>query len=99
MTETDGFGDFWFKDLEEGTFSLTIEAEGFAPVGHTHRWTPATTSTWARSHWQSKGPYPLPVFADPGGKHRQTACLRAKQAPGDGCACLSGLTSPKCFQE
>ena len=30
--QTDGFGDFWFKDLEERTYSLTIEAEGFAPV-------------------------------------------------------------------
>jgi hypothetical protein len=30
--ETDGFGDFWFKDLDEArTFSLTIEADGFAP--------------------------------------------------------------------
>jgi tetrathionate reductase subunit B len=25
---TDGFGDFWFEDLEVGTFSLTIEADG-----------------------------------------------------------------------
>ena len=31
-TETDGFGDFWFENLEEGTFSLTIEAEGFNPL-------------------------------------------------------------------
>jgi Fe-S-cluster-containing dehydrogenase component len=29
---TDGFGDFWFKDLEEGTFTLVIEANGFAPT-------------------------------------------------------------------
>jgi len=30
-TQTDGFGDFWFEGLEEGrTFSLAIEAEGFA---------------------------------------------------------------------
>ncbi len=35
MTLTDGFGDFWFKDLEEETFSLTIEADGFAPVRYT----------------------------------------------------------------
>lgn len=26
---TDGFGDFWFKDLHEGTFALKIEAQGF----------------------------------------------------------------------
>ena len=32
IVETDGFGDFWFKDLAEGAFSLTIEAEGFAPL-------------------------------------------------------------------
>ena len=31
-TQTDGFGDFWFEGLEEGTFTLTIEAEGFAPM-------------------------------------------------------------------
>ncbi len=31
-TQTDGFGDFWFEGLKEGTFSLTIEAEGFAPM-------------------------------------------------------------------
>ncbi len=31
-TRTDGFGDFWFEGLEEGKFSLTIEAEGFAPA-------------------------------------------------------------------
>jgi hypothetical protein len=24
--ETDGFGDFWFEGLAEGTYSLTIEA-------------------------------------------------------------------------
>ena len=28
-TETDGFGDFWFKDLPVGVFALVIEAEGF----------------------------------------------------------------------
>ncbi|MFC1941698.1 4Fe-4S dicluster domain-containing protein [Chloroflexota bacterium] len=27
---TDGFGDFWFEKLEEGTYSLKIEAKGFA---------------------------------------------------------------------
>lgn len=26
---TDGFGDFWFEGLEEGKFSLKIEADGF----------------------------------------------------------------------
>jgi Fe-S-cluster-containing dehydrogenase component len=26
---TDGFGDFWFKDLEVGTYSLKIDAKGF----------------------------------------------------------------------
>jgi len=29
-TTTDGFGDFWFKDIEVGTYSLKIEAKGFA---------------------------------------------------------------------
>lgn len=28
-TETDDFGDFWFKDLSVGKYSLTIKAEGF----------------------------------------------------------------------
>ena len=28
---TNGFGDFWFEGLAEGTYSLVIEAEGFAP--------------------------------------------------------------------
>ena len=27
---TDGFGDFWIEGLEEGTYSLEIEAKGFA---------------------------------------------------------------------
>ena len=27
---TDGFGDFWFEGLEVGTYSLKIEAKGFA---------------------------------------------------------------------
>jgi tetrathionate reductase subunit B len=27
---TDGFGDFWFEGLKEGTYNLTIEAKGFA---------------------------------------------------------------------
>jgi tetrathionate reductase subunit B len=26
---TDGFGDFWFEGLDEGVYSLTIEADGF----------------------------------------------------------------------
>ena len=29
VTESDFFGDFWFRDLPEGMFDLTIEAEGF----------------------------------------------------------------------
>jgi tetrathionate reductase subunit B len=29
-TKTDNFGDFWFEGLEEGIYSLKIEAEGFA---------------------------------------------------------------------
>ncbi len=28
---TDGFGDFWFEDLDVGTYSVEIEAEGFSP--------------------------------------------------------------------
>ena len=32
MVETDGFGDFWFKDLKEASFTLTIEAQGFVPM-------------------------------------------------------------------
>ena len=27
---TDGFGDFWFHGLADGTYSLKIEAKGFA---------------------------------------------------------------------
>ena len=35
-TKTDGFGDFWFEGLDEAkTFTLTIEAEGFAPMKYT----------------------------------------------------------------
>lgn len=30
-TTTDGFGDFWFRGLEVGTYTLTISAEGFSP--------------------------------------------------------------------
>jgi tetrathionate reductase subunit B len=30
-TETDAFGDFWFKELVNGTYSLKIEAAGFSP--------------------------------------------------------------------
>jgi hypothetical protein len=29
IKKTDGFGDFWFEDLEVGNYSLTIEAKGF----------------------------------------------------------------------
>jgi tetrathionate reductase subunit B len=29
--KTDGFGDFWFQNLADGNYSLTIEAKGFAP--------------------------------------------------------------------
>ena len=29
-TSTDGFGDFWFEDIEVDTYSLKIEAEGYA---------------------------------------------------------------------
>jgi tetrathionate reductase subunit B len=28
---TDGFGDFWFKDLNSGVYDVTISAPGFAP--------------------------------------------------------------------
>jgi hypothetical protein len=28
-TSTDGFGDFWFEDLDEDTYSLKIEATGY----------------------------------------------------------------------
>ncbi|MCQ2406090.1 MAG: 4Fe-4S binding protein, partial [Oscillospiraceae bacterium] len=31
-TETDDFGDFWFKDLPVGIFELTIEAEGYKRI-------------------------------------------------------------------
>ncbi|MBR1780305.1 MAG: carboxypeptidase regulatory-like domain-containing protein [Oscillospiraceae bacterium] len=31
ITQTDAFGDFWFRDLPETTAAVTIEAEGFAP--------------------------------------------------------------------
>ncbi len=30
-TETDNYGDFWFEGLKVGAYSLTINAEGFAP--------------------------------------------------------------------
>lgn len=30
-TETDGFGDFWFRHLDPGKYRLRIEAEGFRP--------------------------------------------------------------------
>ena len=28
-TFTDAYGDFWFKDLAAGTYSVAIEAKGF----------------------------------------------------------------------
>lgn len=31
-TLTDGFGDFWFWHLDQGSYRLLIEAEGFAPI-------------------------------------------------------------------
>ncbi len=34
VVETDNFGDFWFKDLKEGSFSLTIEAEGLVAADY-----------------------------------------------------------------
>lgn len=30
--ETDGFGDFWFKNLEVGNYSLEIKANGFSAI-------------------------------------------------------------------
>ena len=30
-TLSDDFGDFWFRDLPEAAYTLTIEASGFAP--------------------------------------------------------------------
>ena len=32
VTESDEFGDFWFRKLDAGSYTLTIEAEGFLPV-------------------------------------------------------------------
>ncbi len=32
--ETDAFGDFWLKGLEEGAYALTITAAGFAPLSY-----------------------------------------------------------------
>lgn len=29
---TDDFGDFWFRKLDEGSYSVTVEAEGYRPV-------------------------------------------------------------------
>jgi Fe-S-cluster-containing dehydrogenase component len=29
VAETDGFGDFWFEDLETGEYTLFVEADGF----------------------------------------------------------------------
>lgn len=31
-TETDDFGDFWFRGLDEGIYSLHIEADGFSAM-------------------------------------------------------------------
>jgi len=31
---TDGFGDFWFKDLPDGAYKLTIEAKGYKTKGY-----------------------------------------------------------------
>jgi hypothetical protein len=28
-TSTDAYGDFWFRDLAVGTYSVSIEAKGF----------------------------------------------------------------------
>ena len=30
--ETDAFGDFWIRGLDEGTYAVTITADGFAPA-------------------------------------------------------------------
>ena len=30
-TQTDDFGDFWFRRIEGGRYGLRIEAEGFKP--------------------------------------------------------------------
>lgn len=32
VTESDDFGDFWFRRLDEGSYSLKIEADGFETV-------------------------------------------------------------------
>jgi NAD-dependent dihydropyrimidine dehydrogenase PreA subunit len=29
VTETDDFGDFWFRKLKEGSYTLTVEAPGY----------------------------------------------------------------------
>ena len=31
-TETDDFGDFWFRNLEPGTYAVSLEAPGYAPA-------------------------------------------------------------------
>ena len=36
QTETDGFGDFWFRDLPVGVFDLVIQAKGFVPRTFSH---------------------------------------------------------------
>ena len=40
-TRTDDFGDFWFKNLPQGTYDLRIEAEGFEPLTRTDLSVPA----------------------------------------------------------
>lgn len=32
QSESDGYGDFWFKGLEAGTYKISIEAKGFQPA-------------------------------------------------------------------
>lgn len=32
VTETDGFGDFWFKGLEPGEYRVEVTAEGYEPM-------------------------------------------------------------------
>ena len=32
QTETDDFGDFYFRRIDEGTYDISIEAEGFKSI-------------------------------------------------------------------
>lgn len=32
QVKTDDFGDFWFRDLNESVYTLTITAEGYQPL-------------------------------------------------------------------